>query len=116
MRLPLLAVSMIGAGLLAAAAARAADMVPPEPPAAYEPPPAVVPPPVVVEPPPVVVERPVVVARPVDCWRHGLFGWERYPCFAGPPGYWHGDGYGYGWRPYRRPYWAGAHRWHRSDW
>ena len=122
MRRPLLTISMIGAGLLAAAAARAADMVPPEP--AYEPPPvaAVPPPQPVYAPPPVAVVPPPVVVRPPGCWRYGAVGWGWYPCVAGPPPYWHGYRYGYGHRygygyGYRRgPYWAGAHGWHRSHW
>jgi hypothetical protein len=112
MRLPLLTLSMIGAGLFAAASARAADIVPLQPPAAYVPPPvAAVPPPVVVERAPVIVER-VAPAAPPPCWRYGARGWGWYPCVAGPPPYWHGYHYGYRWRPY----WAGAHRWHRSYW
>ena len=97
MRLPLLTVSMIGAALLAAGSARAADM-PLEPPVAYTaPPPAYAPPPVVVVPP------------PAPCWR---LGWG-YPCIAGPQGaYWRGYRYGFG----APPYWAGSHRWHRSYW
>ena len=108
-RLPLLTVSMIGAGLLAAASARAADMVPPEPPAAYGPPPIVVErPPVAVEPPPVVIDS----FTPAPCWRFGGHGWGYYPCVAAPPVYWHGYRYGYR----GRPYWAHARHWHRSYW
>ena|SRR5579871_3610032 len=102
---PLLTVSIIGAAVLAAGSARAADM-PLEPPAPYytAPPPAYAPPPVVVVPPPV-----VVVPPPIPCWR---LGWG-YPCVAGPAGaYWRGDRYGFG----ARPYWSGPHRWHRSYW
>jgi hypothetical protein len=98
---PLLTVSMIGAALLAAGSARAADM-PLEPPAAYTAPPAVyMPPPVVVVPRPV-----VVVPPPAPCWR---LGWG-YPCIAGPPGaYWAGHRYGFG----EPPYWEESHRWRR---
>jgi hypothetical protein len=110
MRLALLIVPMIGAGLIAVGSARAADMVPPEPPAAYGPPP------VMVEP------RPVVAAPvgPAPCWRYGAFGWGWYPCVAASRAYWHGNRYGYGYRDgyrYRgRPYWARAHHWQRSYW
>src|SRR3984957_19546659 len=117
MRLPLLAASMIGAALFAAASARAADMVPPQPPA-YEPPPvAEAPPPMMVQPPPVVAVAP---AGPAGCWRYGPVGWGWYPCVAGPPPYWHGYrygyGYGYGYGYRGRPYWARSHYWHRSYW
>ena len=114
MRLALLTVSTIVAGLLAATAAQAADMVPPEPPAAYGPPPrvAVAPPVVVVEPPPVVVES----YRPAPCWRYGGHGWGLYPCVAGPAPYWSGHAYGYRYHYRGQPYWAGPHRWHRSYW
>lgn len=115
MRLALLMVPMIGAGLLAAASARAADMVPPEPPAAYGPPPvAAVPPPVMIEPPPVVA-API---GPAPCWRYGAFGWGWYPCVAAPRAYWHGYRYGYrdGYHYRGRPYWARSHHWQRSYW
>ena len=119
MRLPLLTLSIIGAALLAVASVRAADMVEPEPPAAYSPPPAVaVPPPAVAVPPPVVaVAPPVVVVRPppANCWRYGAVGWAWYPCVAGPPVvYRHDYRYGYGYR--LPPYWAHSQRWHRSYW
>ncbi len=113
MRLPLLTTPMIGAVLLAAPLARATDMVPPQPPAAYmQPPVAAVPAPVMVEPPPVYAE-PVAPAGPAACWRYGARGWGWYPCVAGPPVYWHGDHYGY---RGVRPYWARYHGWHRSSW
>ena len=118
MRLPLLATSMIGAVVLAAAPAWAADMVPPPPTPAYAPPPvAEEPAPCMVEPPPVVAE-PVAPVRPGGCWRYGPVGWGWYPCVAGPPPYWHGYryGYGYGYRHGYRPYWARYHGWRRSYW
>jgi hypothetical protein len=109
MRLALLAVSTIGAGLLAAVSAQAADMVPPQPPPAYAPPPAAyAPPPVVVEPAPVFAEP----VGPAGCWRYGAFGWGWYPCGAGPRAYWHGYRHGYR----ERPYWARAYHGHRSYW
>jgi hypothetical protein len=115
MRLPLLAASILGAALLAAPA-RAADMVPPQPPAEYEPPPmAEAPPPMMVEPPPVYAE-PMVPVRPAGCWRYGAVGWGWYPCVAGPPPYWRGYRYGYGYGYRERPYWARYHGWHRSSW
>jgi hypothetical protein len=112
MRPPLLVVSMLGAALLAAAPARAADMGPPEPPETYAPPPPVAAaPPVMVAPPPVVA-GPVVPPGPAGCWRYGPVGWGWYPCVAGPPAYWHDYRYGYRWRPY----WARSQRWRRSYW
>jgi len=126
MRLPLLTVSLISAGLLATASAHAADMLAPEPPAYAPPPVAAVPPPVVVEPAPVVA-APV---RPAGCWRYGAVGWGWYPCVGGPPPYWRDYGYGYGYRygygygygygyryGYRPgPYWAHARGWHGARW
>jgi hypothetical protein len=108
MRLPLLTVSMIGAGLLATVPARAADMVPP-PPAAYAPPPvAYAPPPVVIDPAPAFAEP----IGPAGCWRYGAFGWGWYPCGAGPRAYWRGYRHSYR----ERPYWARAYHGHRSYW
>ena len=116
MRRPLLVASMIGAALLAAAPARAADMVPPPQAPQYMPPPvAEAPPPVMVEPPPVYYAEPVPV-RPGGCWRYGPVGWGRYPCVAGPPPYWRGYRYGYGYGYRERPYGARYHGWHRSYW
>jgi hypothetical protein len=126
MRAPLLTVSMIGTALFATASAQAADMVAPEPLAAYTPPPvAVAPPPVAIVPPPVVAVSPPIVAvppaivvrpPPATCWRHGAVGWGWYPCIAGPPIYRHdyhygyAYGYGYGHR-YGRGYgWPGSRR------
>lgn len=123
MRLPLLTASMIGAAALAAASARAADMVPLPPPAAYEPPPAPYEPPPVAEVPPAVMvepppgyDEPVAPVRPGGCWRYGPVGWGWYPCVSGPPPYWRDDRYGYGYRYGYRPYWARYHGWHRSYW
>jgi len=51
----------------------------------------------------------VAVAPPpaaTACWRYGGLGWGWYPCYAGPPAYWHS--YHYGWRPY----WARRDRWY----
>jgi len=112
MRVLLLAVPIIGAGVLVAASAQAADMVPSQPLPAYGPPPiAEAPPPVVVEPPPVVAE-PVAPVGPPACWRYGAVGWGWYPCVAGPPPYWRGYAYGYR----GRPYWPHGRRWHESRW
>ena len=36
------------------------------------------------------------------CWRYGWHGWGWYPCYAGPPAYWHTYR---GWRPH----WARQH-------
>ena len=80
-----LASSMLAAMICAAHPAAAADV-------------ATIPagPPVYVEP------APVVVAPPAACWRYGTLGWGWYPCYAGPPAYWH---YYRGWRPH----WAQQH-------
>jgi hypothetical protein len=56
-----------------------------------------------------VVPPPVPLVGPAACWRYGTLGWGWYPCYAGPPRYWHAYHYGYRWRPY----WA---RWHRGYW
>jgi len=85
MQRPLLASSMLAALLCAAQPAAAADV-------------ATIPsaPPVYVEP------APVVVPATTGCWRYGTLGWGWYPCYAGPPAYWHTYR---GWRPH----WARQH-------
>jgi hypothetical protein len=59
-------------------------------------------PPVIVEPAPVVVAPVVVAPATTACWRYGTLGWGWYPCYAGPPAYWHTYR---GWRPH----WAREH-------
>ncbi len=59
-------------------------------------------PPVVVVPAPVAVARVVVAPATTGCWRYGPLGWGWYPCWAGPPTYWHSYR---GWRPH----WARQH-------
>jgi len=61
-------------------------------------------PPVYVEPAPVFVAPAPVVVVPetTGCWRYGVKGWGWYPCWAGPPAYWHTYR---GWRPH----WARQH-------
>jgi len=87
--------SLFAAVLLGPASARAADFAP------YPTAPIVA-----VAPPP------VVSVGPAACWRYGALGWGWYPCYAGPPRYWH-----YYHRGYRgRPYWARWQRWHKSYW
>ena len=54
-------------------------------------------------PPSVVVAVPPPAAT--ACWRYGGAGWGWYPCYAGPPAYWHS--YHHGWRPD----WARHYRW-----
>jgi hypothetical protein len=88
----LLASSILAALICAQQPATAADV-------------AVIPsgPPVYVEPAPVVVPAPVAVApATTGCWRYGKLGWGWYPCWAGPPAYWHTYK---GWRPH----WARQH-------
>ncbi len=82
----LLASSMLVALVCAQQPASAADIttIPPGPP-------------VIVEPAPVAV-APATTA----CWRYGTKGWGWYPCWAGPPAYWHTYR---GWRPH----WARQH-------
>jgi len=58
--------------------------------------------PVVVEPAPVLVEPAPLVEATTGCWRYGTLGWGWYPCWAGPPAYWHTYR---GWRPH----WARQH-------
>jgi hypothetical protein len=85
MRCSLLASSMLAA-LLCAQPANAADY-------------ATIPP----APPVYVAPAPVVVApATTGCWRYGTLGWGWYPCWAGPPAYWHTYR---GWRPH----WARQH-------
>jgi hypothetical protein len=55
-------------------------------------------PPVIVGPVPA-----AVVPAATACWRYGTLGWGWYPCYAGPPAYWHSYR---GWRP----------RWARQHW
>ena len=55
-------------------------------------------PPVIVEPAPV-----AIAPATTGCWRYGTLGWGWYPCYAGPPAYWHAYR---GWRP----------RWARQHW
>ncbi len=51
----------------------------------------------------VVAPAPVaVVPATTGCWRYGTLGWGWYPCWAGPPAYWHTYR---GWRPH----WARQH-------
>jgi hypothetical protein len=53
--------------------------------------------------PPVYVEpAPVAVSATTGCWRYGTRGYGWYPCWAGPPAYWHTYK---GWRPH----WARQH-------
>lgn len=52
---------------------------------------------VIVEPAPV-----AVAPATTGCWRYGTLGWGWYPCWAGPPAYWHTYR---GWRPH----WARQH-------
>jgi len=59
-------------------------------------------PPVVVAPAPVAVAPVVVAPATTGCWRYGTLGWGWYPCWAGPPAYWHSYR---GWRPH----WARQH-------
>ena len=82
----LLASSMLAALLSAHHPAAAADV-------------ATIPsgPPVIVEPAPV-----AVIPATTACWRYGTLGWGWYPCWAGPPAYWHMYR---GWRPQ----WARRH-------
>jgi hypothetical protein len=54
-------------------------------------------PPIYVEPAPV-----AVAPATTGCWRYGKLGWGWYPCWAGPPAYWH---FYKGWRPH----WARQH-------
>jgi hypothetical protein len=86
MRRSLLASSILFALIAAQAPATAADV-------------AVIPapPPVYVEPAPV-----AVVPAETGCWRYGTHGYGWYPCWAGPPAYWHTYK---GWRPH----WARQH-------
>ena len=56
-------------------------------------------------PAPVVVVAPPPAPAATACWRYGGHGWVWYPCYAGPPAYWHS--YHYGWRPD----WARHYRW-----
>jgi hypothetical protein len=85
MQCSLLASSMLAA-LLGAQPANAADY-------------ATIPP----APPVYVAPAPVVVApATTGCWRYGTLGWGWYPCWAGPPAYWHAYR---GWRPH----WARQH-------
>jgi hypothetical protein len=54
---------------------------------------------------PVVYAEPAPVAvapATTGCWRYGTLGWGWYPCWAGPPAYWHTYR---GWRPH----WARQH-------
>ena len=54
-------------------------------------------------PPVYVTPAPVAVApATTGCWRYGTLGWGWYPCWAGPPAYWHTYR---GWRPH----WARQH-------
>jgi hypothetical protein len=54
-------------------------------------------------PPVYVAPAPVAVApATTGCWRYGTLGWGWYPCWAGPPAYWHTYR---GWRPH----WARQH-------
>jgi hypothetical protein len=50
------------------------------------------------EPAPLVAVAPATTG----CWRYGTLGWGWYPCWAGPPAYWHTYR---GWRPH----WARQH-------
>jgi len=56
-------------------------------------------------PPVYVAPAPVAVAPATTaCWRYGTLGWGWYPCWAGPPAYWHT--YRHGWRPeWARQHW-----------
>ncbi|HLH92357.1 MAG TPA: hypothetical protein VKX28_28335 [Xanthobacteraceae bacterium] len=102
MRRSVLFLSLLVATLLSVGATRAADLVPDLAPYPTAPIVAVAPPPI--EP-----------ATPAACWRYGNLGWGWYPCYAGPPPYWHYyRGYHHGYRG--RPYWARWHRWHRWFW
>jgi hypothetical protein len=54
---------------------------------------------------PLVYAEPNLVAvapATTGCWRYGTLGWGWYPCWAGPPAYWHTYR---GWRPH----WARQH-------
>jgi hypothetical protein len=95
MRRPLLVLSLLAATLLSAGTARAADMTP------YPTAPIVA-----VAPPP------IEPTGPAACWRYGNLGWGWYPCYAGPPPYWHYYHHGYR----GRPYWARWQRWHHWYW
>ena len=98
MRLPLLVLSFLAATLLSPISASAADMTP------YPTAPIVA-----------VARPPVEPVGPAACWRYGNLGWGWYPCYAGPPPYWHyyrGYHHGYG----GRPYWARWQRWHGWYW
>jgi hypothetical protein len=55
-----------------------------------------------------VAPPPVASVGPAACWRYGTLGWGWYPCYAGPPRYWHSYRHGYRWRPY----WARWHKWY----
>ena len=94
MRRPLLVLSLLAATLLPTSV-RAADMTP-YPTA-----------PIVAGAPP-----PVAPTGPAACWRYGNLGWGWYPCYAGPPPYWHYYHHGYR----GRPYWAHWQRWHKWSW
>jgi len=100
MRRPVLPLSLLAATLLlSAGAARAADLTPDFAPYPTAPIVAVAPPPI----------EPV---GPAACWRYGDLGWGWYPCYAGPPPYWHFYHHGYR----GRPFWARWQRWHRWYW
>jgi hypothetical protein len=59
-----------------------------------------------------VAPPPVVPVGPAACWRYGGLGWGWYPCYAGPPQYWHSYRRGSRWRPY----WARWQHWHKWYW
>jgi hypothetical protein len=86
MRHPFLVLSMLAGVLSLQRPALAADVAP-------------------LTPPPVVVAVPPPAPAATACWRYGGAGWGWYPCYAGPPAYWHS--YHYGWRPD----WARHYRW-----
>ena len=94
-----LPLSLSAAVLLSGAPVHAADLAPNSAPYPTAPIVAVAPP-------------PVVPVGPAACWRYGTLGWGWYPCYAGPPRYWHYYHHGYRWRPH----WARWQRWHKWYW